>query len=131
MKPPILEMFCIALLAGVLHAGCRETTTSSDSHDAGPAFCPGYQPANGEFYDECCLIDDPCGWAEDHVCDCGEHCDWDTDDCSMHWCEGYTGWNECCQDSNPCAWENDGFCDCDGYCEWEVGNDCEEPTDAS
>jgi hypothetical protein len=51
-----------------------DTDTATDA-DAG-VWCVGY---TGD--DTCCLIDDPCEWAGDGVCDCDETCDWDWEDC--------------------------------------------------
>jgi hypothetical protein len=45
--------------------------------DAGSEPCPGYEG----FDVDCCLLDDPCGWADDGYCDCDGTCDWDAADC--------------------------------------------------
>lgn len=39
-------------------------------------FCPGYQEGG-----DCCKISDPCGWANDNMCDCEGYCEWDSADC--------------------------------------------------
>jgi len=40
------------------------------------------EPCSGYAGDDlCCVLGDPCGWAENDACDCDSTCDWDAVDC--------------------------------------------------
>jgi len=53
-----------------------DTDTSTDTDTGEGVWCVGY---DGD--DECCMIDDPCEYANDDYCDCDATCDWDWQDC--------------------------------------------------
>jgi hypothetical protein len=42
-------------------------------------YCPGYTGSSS-----CCMVDDPCDWADDGYCDCDDTCSWDWYDCEYY-----------------------------------------------
>ena len=83
--------------------------------------CPGYTGQS-----DCCKISDPCGWAEDDLCDCDGTCDWDASDCGGGgpdcgdgWCEGDETCANCPEDCGNCG----GSGDC---CDSQDGPGCDD-----
>lgn len=66
-------------------------------------------------FDNCCQPGDPCGYANDGLCDCRGLLEWNYADCS--------GGDECCATDDPCNLAYDGYCDCGHYQAWDA-NDC-------
>jgi len=56
------------------------TTYATCLVDAQDVVCEGYV---GE-YSGCCVVTDPCGWADDGICQCEWACDWDVADCDRN-----------------------------------------------
>jgi hypothetical protein len=107
--------------------GCQLTTT-----------CPGgCTPAS----DPCCEPGDPCGWADNGVCDCEQTEPWDDGDCTscvsddpecanVNTCpNGCTtaASQSCCVSGDPCGYAGDGWCDCGGQQPWDA-SDCSHCT---
>jgi len=81
----------------------------------------------------CCADGDPCGKAQDGVCDCGGFYDWDVQDChACLECEMATTCvggcavpegDSCCAPGDPCHLANDDVCNCGGLEDWDEA-DC-------
>jgi hypothetical protein len=118
---------CGLMLGDLAGGSADDAGDTATDPDGGAESCPGYE--GNDTY--CCVLDDPCFWAADGLCDCEGTCDWDIPDCGAppEPCPGYEGKEaDCCLLDNPCGWASDGYCDCDGTCDWDEA-DCDAQTD--
>lgn len=74
-----------------------------DCGGGGGQTCPGYTGNSA-----CCMVDDPCGWENDNICDCDGTCAWNAADCGAGGCgdgncEGDENCNSCPQDCGQCG----------------------------
>jgi hypothetical protein len=84
-------------------------------------FCPGYSGSSS-----CCKPDNPCGWADDNICDCESTCAWDSGDCGGGTSCG-DGVCDVDEDCNTCP-DDCGWCGGDGDCCTENGTPgCDNP----
>jgi hypothetical protein len=97
--------------------------------------CPGgCTPLAGNA---CCAAGDPCGAANDGICDCEGTESWDDADCSScastdpecqpvdscpSGCPDNAG-DPCCSPTDDCGYSGDGYCDCGGMYDWDF-SDC-------
>lgn len=104
-----------------------------------PNTCPdGCNPVDAM----CCKPDDPCGWAQNGSCDCGNLFGWDDAACSqcvatsplclvesscVAGCSPNTG--PCCAEGDPCGLANNFSCDCEGAFGWDDADcgSCQNP----
>ena len=104
------DLDCLDFVSGLTEANCTDLLEGQASE------CVG----NG-----CCQPNDPCGWADDGVCDCRDEF-WDFSDCGGGEGEAEAEAEaepDCCDANDPCDWADDGWCDCPGV-DWDA-NDCE------
>jgi hypothetical protein len=98
--------------------------------------CPGgCTPVAGN---SCCAAGDPCGAADNGVCDCEGTQAWDAEDCSScassdpecqavdscpDGCTPNDPMDPCCGPDDTCGYSGDGWCDCGGTLDWDF-SDC-------
>lgn len=95
--------------------------------------------------DVCCSAGDPCGYANNNVCDCEGMEDWDETDCTScissdpecsnvntcpNGCSSAQSQPQCCGQNDDCGYANDGWCDCSGNTPWDYA-DCSNCTTSS
>lgn len=95
--------------------------------------------------DECCDPSNPCGLADNDVCDCEGTQTWDQFDCTScvssdpecanvntcpNGCTEAANQPQCCTAANSCGYDNDGYCDCGGNQAWDAA-DCSNCTNPS
>jgi hypothetical protein len=103
--------------------GALASAAGATANAAGVTAQAGASGAGGHVGSnaECCTATDPCGWADDGICDCSALYAWDAADCGGTMTQPTV---ECCAEDNPCAWQLDGFCDCNALYAWDTV-DCE------
>jgi hypothetical protein len=107
---------------------CSDPTGCSFANDGEcdePNLCPTGTDTADCSTQNCCVAGDPCGWANDDICDCSGTYSWDANDCSAG-CP-YTNDGECDEpnlcptgtdtvDCSTCPYTNDGECDEPNLC---------------
>jgi hypothetical protein len=110
-----------------------ETSFDNNQADVEVVIPPNTCPNGCKRVDaKCCQPGDPCGWANNGSCDCGDHFGWDAADCAAcippdklcladltcpRGCSANSG--PCCADGDPCGLANNFACDCEDKFAWD------------